>query len=213
MDAQVKIVGPQFSNFVRSVMLACEEKGVSYGYGMKIDGQRIGLGDDTHRKYHPYGKIPVLILEDGRSICETTPIIRFIDAEFSGTSFEPQGNFERAQVEQWTSLINIYIDRAFVRKIILEFAFPKGENGEIRMDKVKAAIPEAQQAVAVLEKQLEGKEYICGDQFSMADMMLAPMLDYIEKLPVGEEIIRGNEVLLAYLERLRKRPSGQKVLV
>jgi len=213
MDAQLKILGPEFSTFVRSVMIACEEKGLNYRYGMKVNDQQVKLGDETHLKYHPYGKIPVLILEDGRSICETAAIIRFIDNEYPGYELFPTDLFARAQVDQWANLIGIYIDQAFVRKFLLEFLFPKGEDGSVRMDKVEAAIPEVNRAIATLTKQLDGQDYMCGDQFSAADIMLAPMLDYLARHPKGAELLAEEVKLLAYLERVRQRPSCQKVLI
>ena len=213
MDAQLKILGPEFSTFVRSVMIACEEKGLAYRYGMKINGEPVQLADEAHLKYHPYGKIPVLILEDGRSICETAAIIRFIDNEYPGYELFPKELFARAQVDQWANLIGIYVDQAFVRKFLLEFLFPKGEDGSVRIDKVEAAIPEVNRAIGTLTKQLDGQNYMCGDQFSAADIMLAPMLDYLAKHPKGSELLAVKPKLLAYLERIRQRPSCQKVLI
>lgn len=213
METQFKILGPEFSTFVRSVMIACEEKGLTYRYGMKLNGEPVNLGDEAHLAVHPYGKIPVLILEDGRSICETAAILRFLDTEFSGTAFLPEDHFDRAQVDQWSNLINIYVDRAIVREFLLEFVFPKGEGGTVRMDKVEAAIPQIKQAIAKLTAQLGCNDYICGTDFSMADIMLAPMLDYLQRHPQGGELLSGNQTLLTYLERLRQRPSCKKVLI
>lgn len=213
METQFKILGPEFSTFVRSVMIACEEKGLTYRYGMKLNGERVNLGDEAHLAVHPYGKIPVLILEDGRSICETAAILRFLDAEFPGTALLPLDPFARAKVDQWSNLINIYIDRAIVRQFLLEFIFPKGEGGTVRVDKVEAAIPDIKLAITKLTVQLGSNDFICGNDFSMADIMLAPMLDYLQRRPQGEELLSGNQALLTYIERLRQRPSCKKVLI
>lgn len=212
MSAEVYILGPQFSTFVRCVMIACEEKGVSYGYGMELDAQPLALGGEVHRKLHPYGKIPVLLI-DGQAICETATILRFIDARFaSGNALIPKEPFNKAEVDQWSHLISNYIDQAIVRRVLLEFARPKGENGTVRMDKVEKAMPGVFEALEILSRQLGLHDYLCGEQFSMADILLIPQLDYLAKSPAGSDVLAGFKQLRAYIERVRARPSCQAVL-
>lgn len=162
MSGFVKILGPQFSTFVRSVMIACEEKGISYEYGMEHNGKPVALASEELLSLHPYGKIPVLLTEDA-VICETASIIRYLDMNFSGTHLQPDAGLARAEVDQWSALISRYIDQAIVRDCLLEFARPKGENGTVRMDKVEQATPELQRALDNLSKQLGDKEYLCGE--------------------------------------------------
>lgn len=45
------------------------------------------------------------------------------------------------------------------------------------------AEPMATQTLELLEKQLGGQQFFCGADYSMADAILTPMLDYLERVP------------------------------
>ncbi|GGC01963.1 glutathione S-transferase [Marinobacterium zhoushanense] len=209
--ATLHILGPGFSSFVRSVMLCCEEKGVDYAIGFEPNGQSIDFKSDEHLKLHPYGKVPALIHGD-RVIFETAVICRYIDAAFDGPALQPDDLWGRIQVDQTAAEIGLYIDQALVRKLLLEFAFPKGENGTVRMDAVEQALPEAYRALARVELLLGNRQFIAGDRYTLADALLTPMLDYLSGLPMGADLIPVSGTLDQYLQRMRARPSGVKVL-
>ncbi len=209
MTTQVKIFGPTFSTFVRSVMMACEEKRISYEVTNFFDGQEISFKSDKHRELHPYSKFPVLLTEHG-PIAETITILHYLDRLGGEAVLFPGDSFEQAYVEQWSSIVAIYIDQAVVRNLLLEFAFPKGEGGSIRQDKVEEAMPEAKRALAILSEQLEGREYLCGDQFTAADLILIPILDYLVKIPLP--IMADFPNLLRYQENANRLDTVKSVL-
>jgi len=211
MDAQVEILGPSFSNFVRSVMLCCEEKGISYQYGMQLGGQDVGFKSDEHLQLHPFGKIPVLKHGD-KVLIETVAICRYLDSVFEGSALQPMDLYQRALVDQWSLMIAGYVDQVLVRQYMLEFVFPKGEGGSIRMDKVQEAQPEVIRVIGLLEQQLADQTFICGEQCSIADLLLAPILDYLIALPHIDTLMSADSVLKGYVQQMRERPSGQTVL-
>ncbi|MBR9885663.1 MAG: glutathione S-transferase family protein [Oceanospirillales bacterium] len=210
--AKLHILGPTFSNFVRSVMLCCEEKGAEYSVGRELDGQSIGLKSEEHFKLHPYGKVPVLIHGD-RVIFETAVICRYIDAVFDGPALQPEHLWERTQLEMASAEISLYIDKALVRDLLLEFAFPKGEDGSIRMDAVEKALPEAQKALVRIEQLLADRDFIVGNHYTMADALLTPMLNYVSNLPMAADLMPTHGALSAYAQLMKARASGQKVLL
>ena len=67
---QVHIYGPSFSNFVQTVMLACEENDINYTTGFEIDGKDIVFKSEQHFSLHPFGKLPVLLEGDFACICD-----------------------------------------------------------------------------------------------------------------------------------------------
>lgn len=211
MSAQVQILGPTFSTFVRSVMLCCVEKGISYEAKFEVDGTAITMKSEEHYAFHPFGRVPVL-LHDGRQLFETATICRYLEEVFSGPELQPENAHLRALVDQWAAALSIYANDAIVRNYLLEFVFPKGENGEIRMDKVTEAEPDLINTLTLLTAQLGHNDYICGDQYSYADAILTPMLDYLEQLPQGKALLGNDTPLALYLERMRNRPSAKDVL-
>lgn len=212
MTATVQIVGPQFSTFVRSVQLCCEEKGIPYTLGAEVDGRPIVLHSPEHYALHPFGKIPIL-LHGERRLIETPSICRYLDAAFAGPGLQPVDPWLRAQVDQWTGVLALYIDQVLVRGYLLEFVFPKGEGGTVRQDVVAATEPDLARMLKLLDEQLAEGDYLVGDAFTIADAIAAPMLDYLLGLPAAEDVFAAVPRLASYVYRLRKRPSAAKVLV
>ena len=207
LQNSVHIYGPAFSTFVRSVMLCCEEKSVPYTVGRELDEmQQQALIE------HPFGKIP-LLLHGQHCLFETAPICRYLDAEFPGPNLQPVNHLERAMVDQWTQVLTCYVDETIVRKYLLEFAFPKGEQGTIRDAIVEENTPGLLKAMSVLEHQLGEQAYLCGDQFSIADALLIPMLDYLVGLPTVAQVFASAPKCKAYIHNMRRRESCQRVLL
>lgn len=212
MTSSVHIVGPQFSSFVRSVQLCCEEKGIAYTLGAEVDGHPLTLHSPDHYALHPFGKVPIL-LHGGRRLIETPSICRYLDAAFDGPALQPADPRRRARVDQWTGILAGYIDQALVRRYLLEFVSPKGANRAVREEAVAAAQPGVARALGVLEGQLAEGDYLVGDDFSIADAIAAPMLDYLESLPGSGAFFAETPRLVAYVERLRARPAAARVLL
>lgn len=211
MSNLVQLYGPSFSVFVRTAALVCEEKGITYQAGKVINGQTIEVHSDEHYQLHPFGKMPVLIHGE-KTLCETASIGRYLDRTFGPETLQGATDWERAQVDQWCSLITQHIDFYVVRQFMLEIVFPKGENGEPRMDVISANRPSAENAIAIVAKQLANKPFLIGDHFTLADAMLAPMLAYNKEAPAPINLVNAHPLLLEYANRLHARPSGQKVL-
>ncbi|MGB8713156.1 MAG: glutathione S-transferase family protein [Onishia taeanensis] len=212
MTTPVHIVGPQFSTFVRSVQLCCEEKGIPYSLGAEVEGRPMALHSSEHYALHPFGKLPILLHGDRRLI-ETPSICRYLDAAFEGPALQPEAAWQRAQVDQWTGVLALYVDQALVRRYLLEFVFPKGEDGAVRHEMVAAAQPEVVRLLSLLEQQLVQGDYLVGDDFTIADAIAAPMLDYLAGMPASKDFLAETPRLMAYIERLRARPAAAKVLV
>ncbi|ATG74244.1 glutathione S-transferase [Zobellella denitrificans] len=210
MENPVYIFAPTFSSFARSIMLCCEEKGIAYRCGMAPEGTEIGFRSPEHLALHPYGKVPVLFHE-GQTLFETNTICRYLDARFAGPALQPADPMARARVDERCGEIALYIDQALLREIVLEFAFPKGPDGRVRRDLVEEKLPAARAALRRLGTLLGEHPFICGPRYTLADALLTPILDYVANLPIGSELI-GSGALKHYLERMRARPSGQRVL-
>ncbi|MBY5942982.1 glutathione S-transferase family protein [Halomonas sp. DP5N14-9] len=210
--ASVHIVGPAFSNFVRSVVLVCHEKGIEHSVGMEVEGRRVELHSPEFKALNPFDKIPVLIHGE-RRLYESVAICRYLEGAFDGPDLLPRDDWTRAQVDQWCAALATQADQAIVRRYLLELVFPKGPNGEVREDRVREAAPEVARILTILEHQLAGRDFLVGDGFTLADALAAPMLDYLEATPPAASLMEAAPNTRAYVERLRSRPSGKAVLV
>lgn len=210
--ATVHILGPSFSNFVRSVMLTCEEKDISYSVGVEHEGRHYEIRSPELRALNPFDKVPVLFHGE-RVLYESAAICRYLDATFPGPALQPEDPWQRAQVDQWCSALAVQVDQAIVRRYLLEFIMPRIMGGEVDEARVRAAEPGVARVLAILEGQLRDDGYLVGDTFTLADALAAPMLDYVVDMPPARALVSEVPRVQAYVARLRARESGQRVLV
>ena len=209
----VHIYGPTFSNFVRTIMLVCEEKQIAYTVGFEIDGSEVTFKGEQHLNWHPFGKIPVLLEskpETKLALVETASICRYLDPD---KQLQPSNSQSYAKHDALCALISIDIDKVLVREYLLEFAFPKGENKTIRFNVVKEVQSKATATLGIIEKMLNEDTALSSQEFTIADALLAPMLHYISNLPAGFNLIADFPKVEQYLADLMTRPSCQKVLI
>lgn len=208
----VHILGPEFSNFVRSVMLICEENNIGYSTGFNVKGKKVDFKSEEHFKLHPYGKLPVLIDNDV-IIPETASICRYLLANFPCRQTVEKNQADIARQDSFCAIASIYIDKAILRDYLLEFVFPKGENGEVRLNVVKEAQVEVHKALTVIEQTLHNEDILGAEILSIADALVAPMLHYITTLPAEFNVLPAYEKTSNYLAKLMLRPSCKKILV
>jgi len=209
----VHIYGEKMSNFVRTVMIVCEYKSIPFTYGFSIKDKAVAFKSEQHMELHPYGKIPVLLDQDF-SLAETSSICRYLDNNFAGPKVQFEQAKQAAYHDAFCAIASIDIDKAILRDFLVEFAFPKGENGTVRMDVVKAAIPNVHNALSVIGKELaSNNQVINGDQLSIADALLAPMLQYINTVTRDFNLLTEHPEVEAYLEKLMDFDCCKKVLL
>ncbi|HEB92171.1 MAG TPA: glutathione S-transferase family protein [Gammaproteobacteria bacterium] len=205
MDETLVVYGAEYSTYVRSVRLCCEEKGVVYQFQERLSrADRLTLNN-------PFKKVPIIRHGDF-VLYESAAICRYIDRRFDGPSLSPAPVAELALMDQWISAANCYFDPAFIRRFVLVHAFPSGKDGQVDETKLEAALPEVVQQLEIIENALCASDYFSGDKPGIADYLIIPMLDYLARGRGGylfDKLSQTNR----YLERLRKRPSGQKILV
>ncbi|WP_062064311.1 glutathione S-transferase family protein [Cellvibrio sp. OA-2007] len=212
MSHQIHIVGVQFSSFTRAVQFCCEEIGLTYTLGTAVNGQEYSLRSPALKTINPFSKVPVLLDAD-RPLYETQSICRYLDNQYNQARLQPQDAWQKAEVDQWCAAITTYADKAIVRNYLLEFLFPKGPNGSVREDVVAAAIPDVIQVVGILEQQLGGKDFLVGNQFSLADILLAPMITYLVNAPHNLDLVSKDSVLRSYAMRILARPAAKNVFI
>jgi glutathione S-transferase len=212
MTNQVHIYGKHISNFVRSVQLCCEELAIPYTLGLEVEEQTIAFKSPQHFALNPFGKMPVL-LHNEHVLYETQTICRYLVDNFSGTTLQAKNAWHRAQVDQWCSAITLYVDKCVVRDYLLEFVFPKGENGSVRMDIAQAAMPAIINMVSILEHQLGNDDFLVGNNYSLADILLAPILHYLVGGPHNSDLVNAHSPLRTYIARIEARPAAKIVFV
>ena len=71
---------------------------------------------------------------------------------------------------------------------------------------IAAALPMARAGIGELDRLLGAQAFLAGDTLSIADITLAPQLEFFAATPEGKNLLTGAR-LEAWLERMNARPS------
>jgi glutathione S-transferase len=116
---------------------------------------------------NPNGKVPLLELEDGRTLAESNAILLYL-AE--GTRFVPDDRYERALVHQWM-FFEQYSHEPFiaVRRSLMKHA-QRAEHAT--PDKMARLLEGGNRALKVMETVLGERAFVAGNTISAADIAL-----------------------------------------
>ena len=197
--ADLEIVGVPFSNYVRSVRMLCEEKGIPYKLAPSLPHS------PEVTAIHPAGQIPVMRHGDV-SLFESKAIATYIDRAFPGPKFIPEAPLAQAEVEQWVSFGNVKVDRWIMREFVVpQVFFDKAKGPDTA--RVAAALPEVDKCCKALDTAVAKTGHLVGDGLTYADMNVIPMLATLQNFPAGKEIVAKYPALAAYVAHVTARPS------
>lgn len=177
------------------VRWALEEAGAAYEYVVMT--KENGLLAE-HGSRHPLGRVPVLESDDG-SLFESAAICLQIADRYPEAGLIPAlGTFARGQVYQWSFFAMTEVEASMLRYYITRLGDDADANAkaEARRDKSMAALADA----------LDGRDYLVGDSFTIADVIAGGVLDSARTY----DLLPENPVLLAYLARLDAREAKQR---
>lgn len=198
--ATLRLLGDVRSTYTRTARMALAEKGVAYTL------QPCGPHAPEILAVTPFGRIPVL--HDGDfSLFETSAIVRYIDEAFDGPPLLPGTLVERARCEQWVSATSAYLYDTMSRRYVLQYLFPRGDGGRPDRGVIDAALKEMPVQLAALNRACERADFLAGNALSMADLFVAPILAYVERMPEGKALLAAAPALMRSQSRLRERAS------
>lgn len=195
----LEIIGVPFSNYVRSIRMLCEEKGVAY----KLTPSRPHSPEVL--AVHPSGQIPCM-RHGELDLFETKALTTYIDKAFPGPKFIPDDAIGAAKVEQWVSYGNAKVDRWIMREFVVPSVFfdkTKGPDTE----KINGALPEIEKCAGVLDSALAKSPFLAGPSLTYADMHVIPMLTTAQGFPATKELLAKFKHLTAFIAKVAARPS------
>jgi glutathione S-transferase len=197
----ITIYGPAMSTHVRTVRLACAEKGVSHAV------EEVDFRAESYRQVHPFNKVPAM--RHGEFVLyETQAMCRYVDRAFPGPSLQPKDFKPLALMDQWMSAIEDYVYPVMIEELVWERLVVPMEGGAPDEAVIKAAVPKAAAQIAILERALKSAPYLAGAEVSLADFLLFPIIVYLRVTPEGEAALPKAPQILAWFNRVAARPSA-----
>lgn len=198
----MKLYFHPLSTYSQKVLIAAYEKDVRFT--PEIVNMMDPAAKAVYTKVYPLAKVPLLIRDDGWMIPESSIIIEFLDQHAPKPRLIPAEPDKARQVRFLDRMMDFYVNEPC---------------GAIFFDALKPVDKRNAEAVAqargrldvmydFLEKQLEGKTWLFGETFTMADCAAAPALNYLKQI----HPFTSRPRILDYMKRLVSRPSFARVL-
>ena len=195
------------SPYGRAVLIALEEKGAAYEFSPVAPGT---FRSPEHLARHPFGKVPVLDHGDFR-LFETQAILRYLDRVLPTPALTPADPRAAGRMDQVMNINDCYLFNGVSNTIGFQRVVGPRLMG-LKPDEavIEAALPRGRDVFGALAGLLGGQPYFTGESVSLADIMLAPQLDFFRDIPEWEILAGPYPSLAAWLERMNARPSLQK---
>ena len=199
MDQKIKIWGRSTSINVQKALIALDECGLAYDQSI-IGRQHGGNNEPWYLELNPNAMVPAI--RDGELILwESNAIIAYLCGKYASGTLCPDDVNQRALCDQWM-LWQITTVYQHLHPIFISQIRPKEYKGSEAL--VKEAPAKMSKVLDILDAQLEGKDYILGNTFTMADIPIGTILKRWYVLMDAED---KHSNVLAWQKRLNERPS------
>ena len=188
----------------RRVRIFLAEKGIDLPETL-VDMRKREHKSPEFRAKNPAGQIPTLELDDGTTISETVAICRYFDELQPKPPLFGTTPLEMAHVDQWVrrsefilmNPVGMFWRHAhpYTASLLTQFK----DFGESNRETVMAAL-------RWFDRELDGKQFLAGDTFTMADICLLTTVDFGQW--IGLEMPADLPHLKAWHARVSARPSA-----
>jgi glutathione S-transferase len=162
---------------------------------------------EAHLKRNPHGQMPTLELDDGSYLSEIVPICEYLEEKNPSPAMIGATPEERAECRMWTRRVDLNIAEPLAN------GYRFGEALKFFEKRIPVA-PEASPGLKMIAanrlkwlngQMADGREWICGKRFTLADILLYCWLDFGNQ--VGQPLDQSNSRIVAWFARVGARPS------
>ena len=181
-----------------------QEKGIEQFASQTYD---LRSGDNLSaefRQMNPFGRVPVLELDDGTFLAESVAICRYLEGLHPTPALFGTTPLELAQIEMWNrrAELNFMLPAATAFRNISGF-FKDREKISEEWGHISAEVAAA--ALAVFDEHLADTTFLAGGAFSVADITFAIALNFAERVQVDLPYDLPN--IARYRQTIGARPS------
>jgi len=203
----LKLYGHGFRNAANVLKLraALAEVGAAYSY------QAVGLVKGEQRRpaflaLNPHGKVPVLV-DDDFILPESDAILWYIAEKFPAAGLVPPDLRGRARVRQWCDFASTSL---YAQSYDLHTHTADAQPGDRSPFVATRARIALDRALAVLEKHLEGRQYVAGSTLSIADLSIASVMHMIQTR--AQVDLNAYPNIAEHYARISERPAWRKAI-
>ena len=183
-----------------AVHIALYEAGLSF-QTERIDSKtKVMESGGDFRTINPRGYVPVLVLDNGEQLTEAGVLLQYVaDLKPAAGLAPPAGTMPRYRLMEWLTYISSELHKSYSPLF-------SPNTPEDYKPVVKEHIA---QRLAYVEGKLAGRQYLLGEQFSIADAYLFVVVNWSKAVSVD---LTAYANLQRFQERVAKRPGVQSAL-
>ncbi len=171
--------------------------------GIPYERRAVDVVDRSNRRellagLNPGLTVPTLVLDDGRPLGESAAILWFFG---EGTRFVPDDPYERAQVLQWMFFEQYQLEPTIA--VVRFWVAYSGRSEEFEPQR-EAKQKGGERALRRLEEHLDGRDYLVGGSFTLADIAL---YGYTHVAEEGGFALEPYPAVRAWLQRIASEPG------
>jgi glutathione S-transferase len=149
---------------------------------------------------NPLGYVPLLEMDDGTRLREGPAIVQYIADQVPVKNLAPaNGTLPRYRLQEWLTFIGMELHRSYTP--LFNPRMPE-EGKQIYRDRLAGRYQ-------WLNGQLEGREFLMGDHFTVADAYLYTVTRWSQPMQID---LAPHANIGAYMERIGARPAVQEAL-
>ena len=159
----MKIHGDSNSGNCLKVKWVCDRLALPYEW-VEIDTMKGGSRTAEFLKLNPWGQVPTVEFDDGRTLAQSNAIIRYLAR---GSDLIAGDAFTAAKMDQWL-FWEQYSHEPYVAVCRFQMVYLGKRASELDPEKVKRGVA----ALEHLERHLGENRFLAGEAFSLADVAL-----------------------------------------
>lgn len=191
----------------RRVAMFLAEKGVSLETEL-LDLNKLENRSPAFLAKNPFGRVPVLELDDGRVLSETRAICSYLEGAYPQPNLMGEGFEEHAFIEMADRRVELHLFTGIANcvrhthpglAVLEQPQFP--EFGATQGEKMREWARWLDQALAV-------QPYVAGQRFTIADITAFCAMEFARGLMKFRPGAEGMQHLQAWRDRIAERPSA-----
>lgn len=200
----IKIWGRITSINVRKVVWAARELGLEFER-IDVGGKFGGLDTPDYVGMNPNSKIPTLD-DNGYILWESNAIVRYLAAQYNGGGLWIADARKRGEADHWMDWQATEFGPASTPVFWQLIRTPEAQrDAKVIADSTAACA----RLGVILDKALEGRNYLAGDSFSVADIIVGCVADRWLNLPIARP---DTPNVRRWFDSLAARPAAQGIL-
>lgn len=180
--------------------IALREAGLAFELEQVDHRQKKTKDGGDYRSINPKGQVPALRLDDGQILTEAAVVVQYIaDQKPAAKLAPPAGGMARYRLQEWLNFIASEMHKE------VGALFDRNASNESKAQQKEMLVPKFE----YLAQALAGRDYLMGDQFTVADGYLYNILRWARLNKI--DLARW-PALAAFVQRVEARPAVQAAL-